>query len=118
MQTQASGLLTFVLGMGAVLVLVALLALAGPRVIPNQLDKCWVELQRNMPKCATSKIGEKTFIRDLRCIRPNPGIVLVSQGTSGWWWVDTIKETDPAAGRTRVRPAPIVPPPTNPNDND
>ena len=82
-----SNLVTFVLGMASVLVLVALLALAGPRVIPNQLDKCWTELRRNMPNCSTRTQDGATFIRDLRCIRANQGLILTSQDGSGWYQI-------------------------------
>ena len=92
---EPSNLLTFVFGMVSVLVLVALLALAGPRVIPNQLDKCWTELRRNMPNCSTRVENGATFIRDLRCIRPNQGLILTSQAASGWFRIGNLQQPAP-----------------------
>ncbi len=80
-----SGLWNFVFGMIAVVFIVALMALAGPRVIPNQLDKCWVELQRNMPNCSIKTIGTTTYVRDSRCVKAEEGIIMASTGDKGWF---------------------------------
>ncbi len=80
-------LVTFVLGIACTLLLMSLLVWVGPRMIPGQLDKCWVELQRQQPNCSTRIENGVTMIRDSRCIRPQKGLSLVSVEASGWYQV-------------------------------
>ena len=103
---ESNQLVTFVMGMAAVMVLFALLVVLGPRVIPSQLDKCWVELKKQEPKCSTRQVGGFTMMRDLRCIRAEKGIQFTATDDSGWYRVVKLPEPKPPTitGKSRTRP--------------
>lgn len=103
---ESNQLVTFVMGMAAVMVLFALLVVLGPRVIPSQLDKCWVELKKQEPKCSTRQVGGFTMMRDLRCIRAEKGIQFTATDDSGWYRVVKLPNpVEPAVkGKSRTRP--------------
>ena len=96
----------FIMGMGAILIVLGLLVLIGPGVSPSQLDKCWVELKKAEPKCSTKQANGFTYLRDLRCIRAQKGIQLTAGDDTGWYRV--VKLPDPAPptvkGKSRARP--------------
>ena len=94
---------TFVLGMAANMVMLALIILLGPGVIPAQLDQCWVELRKNVPNCSTKQVDGVTFMKDLRCIRAAKGIQLTAADESGWYRVVKIQEPT-VTGKSRTRP--------------
>ncbi|MEE8240111.1 MAG: hypothetical protein V3R16_02485 [Nitrospirales bacterium] len=93
-----SQLWILILGMTLTVVLFALLALLGPGVIPSQLDKCWIELQKAQPNCQFRQTDGVTYIRDVRCIRPSEGLQLIADGDSGWYKVArAVEPTKPVA---------------------
>ena len=94
-------IVTFVLGMAAVMVMFALLVFLGPGVIPSQLDKCWVELKKQEPNCASRTSNGATYIRDSRCIRAVKGIQLTVVDDSGWYRVAKLPDNQPVESRTR-----------------
>ncbi len=87
-----SPLVVFILGMAASLIMFGILMLAGPRLAPNQLDQCWIELRKNIPNCSTKMMNNATYIRDVRCVKPAAGLMLVSEGTTGWYRLAQVPE--------------------------
>ena len=105
--------LTLMLGMSITLVILALLLVIGPGIVPSQLDQCWVELQKQQPKCSTRQQNGITFIKESRCIRAEKGIQMTALDDSGWYQISKLPAPAPPTGTGQSRTRPGVPPEPN-----